>query len=769
MITPGAAVGLAAGLSLTLTPLVRRLALRLGITDTPDERRVHLRPTARAGGVAVATAVVTALALGAGVPELLGPPVLTGAAFLLIVGVADDVFSLRAETKLAAQLMAALLAVAGGLRLHLLGAAPVGAVAVLEAALTVVWIVLIINAFNLSDGLDGLAAGMGAIGLLALGAAVMRGGDASAALPCFVIAAALAGFLVYNSHPATVFLGDAGSLGIGYALAVLPLALHSSAAVPPLAAFLLVAVPATDTFIAIARRFLSRCLPPWGDGFFWRGIREGLLNMVRPDRRHVHHRILDLGFSQRRAVLLLYAAAAVTSGLAYLVTGWPTWPVDLVALGLTVTVIWLVQALGFDELRPARSGLVLPVLRRLARRRRLVVPADFCLVALAYGGALELTGGYSMTLPAAMAAVGLMAGTQLATFAAFDIYRMAWWAASVSDFGLLLRACATGTIGGYMATRLLGLPAGGDAALVHFFLLLPPVTVMRFSHALLSQGVRGESQPEPALICGTSTEARHAVGRLRRDGLGVLEPIGFVELRPRLQGRRLGRLPVLGTLDALGGIVRERRVQHLIIADPTLRGEALAWVRAMCRHLGVQVHRYVEKLVPSDGLLDQLRIAPDLAASWSVLGELFKSLSLDACVLASPGGDGAFGVPAWRRTPGTTSSLPPTLAALHGPAGLAEIVPHLNGRPTVFRHGSEGWLALAPAAAQAGDVVAVPVRCHKALWAVLLAAPRAEAPGMTPSDVARLRAATDLLGRQVERWTAATSAARLRAAHAGAA
>src|SRR5262249_21993710 len=116
-----------------------------------------------------------------------------------------------------------------------------------------------------------------------------------------------------------------------------------------------------------------------------------LRNTVSPDRRHIHHRLLDLGLDQRRAVLLLYLAGSSTSGLAYLVAGSPGWPIDLFAIGLGVVVIGLVRALGFDELQPARSGQVLPVLKRLAKHGWLLVTADLCLVAMAYGSALLLT------------------------------------------------------------------------------------------------------------------------------------------------------------------------------------------------------------------------------------------------------------------------------------------------------------------------------------------------------------------------------------------
>ncbi|TMB41438.1 MAG: hypothetical protein E6J55_18885 [Deltaproteobacteria bacterium] len=595
-------------LALAATPVVRRLAFLCGATDVPDARRVHSRPTARAGGVGVALAAAVGIVLG-GAAGHLGPLVLGGAGLLLAVGMVDDVWSLRAETKLVAQAAAAVLAVAGGLRLACFGHAPALGPALLDGVLTGVWIVLITNAFNLTDGLDGLASGIGLISLVWLAGAAAHAGDVAAATAPLVLAAGLLGFLPYNFNPATIFLGDSGSLVIGYALAVLPLAGTAGPIMPPLAALFLVAVPATDTSLAIARRFLSRCLRAWGDGLFWEGLSDGVRNTARPDRRHVHHRLLDLGFTQRRAVLLLYMAATSTAALAYLVAGVPSWPVDLVALGIGVTVIWLVQALGFDELQPARSGLILPVLRRLARRRPLIVVVDLVLVVAAYGGSLALTGGRQMPAAAAAAAVALMAGTQLAAFSALGVYRTAWRSTGVAGFGMLLRACGAGTIAGYIALRLLGLPAGGDAAVVHFLLFLPAATLTRLSFVLLINAVRTNA-PERALICGTASEALHALVRLRRNGTSGLHPIGFVEVLPRLQGRQVGHLPVLGTLDALPAIVVERQVRHLVLADPALGEAGFQWARAVCRQHGVRVHRYVEQLVDCDEALSVAEAPP---------------------------------------------------------------------------------------------------------------------------------------------------------------
>jgi len=592
MTVPLLGAGIAAAISLASTPFVRRLAVLGGMTDLPDARRVHSVPTPRGGGVAVAVGVAVAFALAGGAPSA---PVLAGALLLLGTGIADDVLSLALPAKLSAQVLAALLAVAGGVRLDL----PVTPDAV-DAVLTVMWIVFITNALNLSDGLDGLAAGIGAIAFLWLAAAAVRAGDLTTAVPALVMAGALVGFLPYNINPASIFLGDSGSLVIGYATAVLPLEATARGTLTAPAAFLLTALPMTDTLLTITRRFVSRWLRTWAEIDFWRGVREGIRNVGRPDRRHIHHRLIDLGFPQRRAVPILYTVAAVTGGLAFLAARSTHWPIDLSALGLGLAAIGLVQALGIDELRLARSGAALPVLRRVIDRRGLVIGVDACLAAAAYTGALILTDratGVATTLAAAVA----MAGTAVLAFTILRVYDVAWRATGLTGLGLLLRACAAATVGGYVILRLVGLPVGGGPGLVFFAFILPAAAAMRLSYLLLAQAAESAVGPERALVCGSASGARRALARLRRRGLRNVQPVGLVELRPRWQGRRLGRLSVLGTLDGLDDILRQTGARHFVIADPAVRGDALRWARAVCRHRGVHVHRYVEKLVPFDG------------------------------------------------------------------------------------------------------------------------------------------------------------------------
>ncbi|MCW5890267.1 MAG: undecaprenyl/decaprenyl-phosphate alpha-N-acetylglucosaminyl 1-phosphate transferase [bacterium] len=307
---------LAATISLAATPAARRLALRLGAVDEPDARRVHATPTPRLGGLAVATAIFGAIAVGAAV----GAPLtllslgegartwslLAGALVMVAAGALDDVRGTAPATKLVAQIVAAALAVAGGHWIAGVTNPFTGAYVALGgvgALLAVVWIVAITNAFNLIDGLDGLAAGVGLIGAGTLLVIAWIEGRADVLPLWAVLVGALAGFLVHNFAPASIFLGDSGSLLVGYLIALLALqGLEKSATVVVvLSSVLALGLPIVDMALAIVRR--TRASGP-------RGI-------VRADRAHLHHRLVDDGtMSHRRAVLVLYGVAVAGGAVA---------------------------------------------------------------------------------------------------------------------------------------------------------------------------------------------------------------------------------------------------------------------------------------------------------------------------------------------------------------------------------------------------------------------------------------------------------------------
>ena len=300
---------LAAGSSLLFTPLVRRLCEYMGwLDEARDARRVHKKPVPRLGGVALFGALVVSLGflpllqnqltltLGASLPRLW--PIVLPAALIFLCGVYDDLFGVNARFKFAAQILAGTLFYALGGRIEGL-AVPLLHTLALPAAVgfvvTVFWVVAITNAFNLLDGLDGLAAGAALFASLVLLVVSHQMEQPLITIFALALCGALAGFLRYNFNPASIFLGDSGSLLLGFLLSALAVqgAQKASTAVAltiPLIAF---GLPIFDTLVSLIRRFIS------GKPLF------------AGDREHVHHKLLERGWSQRKVVLALYGVCAL--------------------------------------------------------------------------------------------------------------------------------------------------------------------------------------------------------------------------------------------------------------------------------------------------------------------------------------------------------------------------------------------------------------------------------------------------------------------------
>jgi UDP-GlcNAc:undecaprenyl-phosphate GlcNAc-1-phosphate transferase len=311
----------AALLALVLTPLVRRVAIRLDNIDRPDHRRVNDAPIPRGGGVAVAVAFLLVAVAGIAmngqtrevpVPLALQPShlvaLLAGGAIATLLGVLDDTFQLRARWQLLGQLALAALAVGAGILVTDLnnpfGAENIELSLPFAIGFSMLWIVGMINSINFIDGLDGLSSGIALIaaatlGLISLTTAVGPVGQPFIGILCFALAGSLLGFLRWNFHPASIFIGTSGVMFVGYTLAVLSILGTAKVAV----ALLVLGVPILDTFWIIVRRLSSGHSP------------------FTPDRGHIHHRLLDLGLSHSQTVLVIYAICLSLAVLSLVLSG----------------------------------------------------------------------------------------------------------------------------------------------------------------------------------------------------------------------------------------------------------------------------------------------------------------------------------------------------------------------------------------------------------------------------------------------------------------
>lgn len=335
-----------------LTPLARWLAYRLGAVSQPGGRHVHLGATPRLGGVAIFVGLAVPMialffaksavadTLRASGNRFLG--VMIGATIMCAVGLVDDTRGLRALHKLYLQIGAASIAFVCGLRidgvsLPLLGDLSMGAFAY---PVTILWIVGVINAINLIDGLDGLAGGVAFFAALTNFTVAYMTGSQFVALTMAAMLGSLIGFLFWNFNPARIFMGDSGSYLLGYVLATSSLAgslQKASTTVALLVPILALGVPLFDTIFTMVRRFLER------------------RPLFSPDRGHIHHRLIDMGITHKRAVLLIYAVSVVFTAAAIATSLGRSWQVGVALIAASAALIGLVRFVGyFDYLHQLR-------------------------------------------------------------------------------------------------------------------------------------------------------------------------------------------------------------------------------------------------------------------------------------------------------------------------------------------------------------------------------------------------------------------------------
>jgi UDP-GlcNAc:undecaprenyl-phosphate/decaprenyl-phosphate GlcNAc-1-phosphate transferase len=331
-------------LSFALTPLLRDLAIRLGCVDCPDnDRKLHKVAVPRIGGIPILLAYIGAFAIlllfdtndSAAVHKAL-PLVwklLPAALLVFFTGVLDDLFGLKPWQKLLGQTAAGVVACLGGLRIE--GFVGHELSPVMGVPLTIVWLVACSNAFNLIDGVDGVASGIGFLATVTMLIAGLLSGDTGLVMATAPLAGALFAFLRFNFNPASIFLGDCGSLSIGFMLGCFGVIwFHKAATILGISAPLMaLSIPLLDTSISIMRRFLNK--EP----------------IFRPDRNHIHHRLLDRGLTPRRVALLFYGAGSLAAAFSLLQSTIHNGASGMITALFCGSVWFGIQSLGYREFR----------------------------------------------------------------------------------------------------------------------------------------------------------------------------------------------------------------------------------------------------------------------------------------------------------------------------------------------------------------------------------------------------------------------------------
>lgn len=624
MVDKAAAFFAALALTLVLTPVVREINRAVGMVDKPDPRRINKKPIPRGGGVALFIGVMVAFyscacafsSWGAGgTPFGVCGSIRLGVLSLavLLIGLADDRFSLPPKLKLLGQvLVAAAVWWWGGLGFaRLWPSLP----AWLDCLVTVFWITGAINAFNLIDGLDGLASGLALIATVGMAGSLFMLGMDGQTLLHFALAGGLLGFLRYNYNPASVFLGDSGSMFIGFMVSVLPLLFFSpdsflvSVGIPLLA----MGVPIFDTSLAILRRLIRRLLlSRKGDG-------ASAGEVMAADSDHLHHRILrSVGLNQRKAAWILYlmAASVVAVGLVNISLSSRAAGLWLLTFAAASVVIFrdMARVELFDAGRLLNEIAHDSAVASRRRWARMAVPfyVVFDLTALTVIFVVNASlyrlppeiGFYRAALPVYLVSVFLF-------LVFFRAYRTVWSRAVTSNYMRLLFACLAGTV---CATGIVYYVRDIDILRVGAFALVyaPCVAIALISVRLLRgfvrdlfysldcQRLRRRKDVSRILVYGAGLRYRAFRRELvRRTSANERIIVGLLDDNLLLRGQYIGGVPILGTIQQVASIVNEVNADQVVIAC-SVSPEWLKVVRQLLEPTGVRVTVFSFSELPLD-------------------------------------------------------------------------------------------------------------------------------------------------------------------------
>ena len=566
---------LALALSLALTPLCRLVATRLGFVAKPKEDRWHKRPTAMFGGVAIAlsTALVGVfVAPDLRVWQLLGCG-LTIAGF----GLADDVLSLKPSTKLIVQITLASALLFFGLRLPWTGSLAG------DSMLTLFWIVGITNGFNLLDNMDGLCAGTTLIaGLFLLADMSLHTGVTPSALYLATLLGATSGFLVYNVHPASIFMGDTGSLFLGLNLAALTLVARrsgtgASGVISVVAGpILLLLIPIFDTTLVTVMRLLSGRRPSQGG------------------RDHSSHRLVAIGLPEPMAVAVLWGLAVFGGGIALsLQFKGQSWTWILAAIffiAMVIFAVYLARIRVYEDVNLTEVPAVglTPLLANFMHKRRAAeVLLDLFLIPLAYYSAYRLRFGEPGVLlrnyPYFLQSLPIVLASQLIALFIVGGYRGAWRYFGMMDAVVFARGVLLGTVSAMIAIVFAYHFANYSRAVfvIYAALLLLLLASTRASFRLLGEfASRRRAAGQRCVIYGTSGASVATIREAFDDQ--PLKIIGFADDDPMQANSRVAGYPVVGDFGRLVAMIEAGEVDCVVVNTRVADVERLQALEASC-------------------------------------------------------------------------------------------------------------------------------------------------------------------------------------------
>jgi UDP-GlcNAc:undecaprenyl-phosphate/decaprenyl-phosphate GlcNAc-1-phosphate transferase len=571
-------------LALILTPLVRAFARRFGFVAVPKTDRWHKKATAMLGGTAIWLSVVI-IYLAFSLHSTYGKWILLASTFLFLVGLVDDLIHIKPYQKLIGQILGSAYVVYYGLSLPWTGSV------ILNMALAIFWLVSITNAINLLDNMDGLASGIAIIAAGFLALSFVNTGQLTEALILLVFAAALLGFLFYNSNPASIFMGDCGSMFVGFFLASSALINvsggRSRSFLPVLAVPILVLfIPIFDTtFVTVLRKLSGRAASQGG-------------------RDHTSHRLVALGMSERHAVWMLYGFAALSGVLAILVQR-TRLDVSLAAIAgftivLTLVGVYLAGVKVYDQTEEEMALKEKPLYAFLVdvsyKRRIFEVLLDVVLVILSYWAA------YAINFPPNSPAWKLFIRTlpvlvfmKMSVFLVMGVYRGLWRYTSMSDLIVFGKAVVLSSVASLLlilfAFRFEGFSRkvfAIDLVLMFLFLAGSRMAFRLFRQLLPAVSTQNGRR---VLIYGAGDGGELLLRELRNNRELQLAPVGFLDDDPAKSGKVIHGLRVFGGNGDLGAVCSQHEVDEIVISSMKMTEERIQEVLRCCDQMKIKVKR----------------------------------------------------------------------------------------------------------------------------------------------------------------------------------
>lgn len=614
-------------ISLLLTPVARAVSKRLGAVDLPGERKIHRKAVPRMGGLAIFVAFYCVLFVSTRfeiiwfssrlLESLNFEWLFIASCLMLLLGAVDDFRRIPPGIKFLFQVLIALIVALKCVKIDMISL-PLGTfeLGIWAIPLTVLWIVTITNAINIIDGLDGLAAGVSFIISLAIFGISILNQNIGIALISATLAGSILGFLRYNFHPATIFLGDSGSYFLGFMLSVLPLvgSFKGSTTVAILIPLLALGLPIIDTFLSVIRRFLGSLRIMEGDrqegkiGFFFAKSKS----MFQADGDHIHHRFLRMGFTHTKTVLILYVISFVLAGMTLISVYFKNMNSALFITAVGIASYAGIKKLGYTEMQVLRNGALLPLFDApVVSRRILRVFVDLGLIAGSYYLAflLRFEGEFDIGVRNYfLNTIPLVLATKIAVFYFCRLYEGAWRYTNLGDLLKTGRAVVLGCFGAGVVLYLL--PGFGvlswAALLMDFNLLLFMVVGARSSfrvleHLYATRNHRGRK----VLIYGVDKSGIRALREIiDTPGLG-LDMAGFIDDDPKNQRKQVNGYPVLGALSEIEGYLQSKAISEIILSHEPIPTEKLNHLLRLCNSYHIAIKRFqfrIEEISHGKGL-----------------------------------------------------------------------------------------------------------------------------------------------------------------------